>query len=63
MLKFLQSNIEVEIVYNHIDIRVENVFLLRLTAAMPSIRIEEGNTCFIFDEIQDCPQARSSLNR
>jgi predicted AAA+ superfamily ATPase len=32
-----------------------------ISAAIPSARFEKGNTCLIFDEIQDCPQARSSL--
>lgn len=28
---------------------------------MPNIEVETGNTCFVFDEIQDCPKARGSL--
>ncbi len=32
-----------------------------ISAAIPSARFEKGKTCLIFDEIQDCPQARSSL--
>ncbi|MBR6284223.1 MAG: ATP-binding protein [Muribaculaceae bacterium] len=35
--------------------------VMRITAAMPRVEVEAGNTCFIFDEIQDCPKARSSL--
>lgn len=35
--------------------------IMRITAAMPNIDVEAGNTCFIFDEIQDCPKARASL--
>ena len=31
-----------------------------ISAAIPSARFEKGKTCLIFDEIQDCPQARSS---
>jgi predicted AAA+ superfamily ATPase len=34
---------------------------MRISAAMPSAEIEPHETCFIFDEIQDCPLARSSL--
>lgn len=34
---------------------------MRITAAMPKVEIEPGNTCFVFDEIQDCPRARGSL--
>ena len=34
---------------------------MRITAAMPNVEIEAGQTCFIFDEIQDCPRARGSL--
>lgn len=32
-----------------------------ISAAIPSAKFEKGKTCLIFDEIQDCPQARSSL--
>ena len=42
------------------DIDVSSI-IMRITAAMPSVDIETGNTCFIFDEIQDCPQARGAL--
>lgn len=35
--------------------------VMRITAAMPNVEIETGNTCLVFDEIQDCPKARSSL--
>jgi len=35
--------------------------IMRLTALMPNTEIKPGKTCFIFDEIQDCPQARSAL--
>ena len=35
--------------------------VMRITAAMPSVVVEAGNTCFVFDEIQDCPRARASL--
>lgn len=34
---------------------------LVISAAIPGARFEVGSTCLIFDEIQDCPQARSSL--
>ena len=35
--------------------------IMRISAAQPNAEIEPHETCFIFDEIQDCPQARSSL--
>ena len=35
--------------------------IMRITAAMPNIEVVAGKTCFIFDEIQDCPGARASL--
>lgn len=35
--------------------------VMRITAAIPGIEVEAGNTCFVFDEIQDCPRARGSL--
>ena len=47
--KFFTPNLEVDAI------------ILRITAAMPSVEIEAGETCFIFDEIQDCPRARGSL--
>ena len=47
--KFFTPNLEVDAI------------IMRITAAMPSIEIETGETCFIFDEIQDCPKARGSL--
>lgn len=47
--KFFTPNLEVSSI------------IMRITAAMPNIEVTEGETCFIFDEIQDCPKARSSL--
>lgn len=38
-----------------------DAIIMRITAAMPRVEIEPGNTCFVFDEIQDCPRARGSL--
>lgn len=42
------------------NLHVDDI-IMRITAAMPDVEIEAGNTCFIFDEIQDCPRARGSL--
>lgn len=47
--KFFIPNIEVDAI------------IMRITAAMPNVEIEPGDTCFIFDEVQDCPHARGSL--
>ena len=47
--KFFTPNLEVDAI------------VMRITAAMPHVEIEAGETCFIFDEIQDCPRARGSL--
>lgn len=47
--KFFTPNLEVDSI------------IMRITAAMPNIEVEPGNTCFVFDEIQDCPRARGSL--
>ena len=47
--KFFTPNLEVDSI------------IMRITAAMPKAEIEPGKTCFVFDEIQDCPKARSSL--
>ncbi len=38
-----------------------DAIIMRITAAMPTIEVEAGETCFVFDEIQDCPRARGSL--
>ena len=47
--KFFTPNLEVDSI------------IMRITAAMPNAEIEPGKTCFVFDEIQDCPKARGSL--
>lgn len=47
--KFFIPNLEIDAI------------IMRLTAAMPHVQIENGKTCFIFDEIQDCPRARGAL--
>lgn len=38
-----------------------DAIIMRITASLPKLRIESGKTCFIFDEIQDCPFARGAL--
>lgn len=48
-MKFFTPNLEVDSI------------ILRLTASIPDAEIKPGKTCFIFDEVQDCPLARSSL--
>ena len=35
--------------------------LLNLSAQIQGVTFTPGDTCFIFDEIQDCPEARTSL--
>ena len=47
--KFFTPNLEVDAI------------IMRITAAMPSVEIEPDETCFVFDEIQDCPKARGAL--
>ena len=42
------------------DISVSSI-IMRISAAKPTAEIEPHETCFVFDEIQDCPLARSSL--
>ena len=44
--------------YPNLDI---NAIVMRINAALPNTVIEPHKTCFVFDEIQDCPIARSSL--
>ena len=38
-----------------------NSILLNLSAQIQGVTFTPGDTCFIFDEIQDCPEARTSL--
>lgn len=38
-----------------------NDILLNLSAQIPDTTFSPGDTCFIFDEIQECPEARTSL--
>ncbi len=47
--KFFTPNLEVDSI------------VMRITASMPSAEIIPGETCFVFDEIQDCPRARGAL--
>ena len=47
--KFFTPNLEIDAI------------IMRITAAMPNAEIEPGATCFVFDEIQDCPKARGAL--
>ena len=42
------------------NLKVDEI-IMRISASMPSLVIEPKSTCFIFDEIQDCPMARASL--
>ena len=42
------------------NLEVDNI-IMRMTAAIPQADIIPGETCFVFDEIQDCPKARGSL--
>lgn len=35
--------------------------LLNISAQIPGLTFIPGDTCFIFDEIQECPEARTSL--
>ena len=38
-----------------------NDILLNLSAQIQGVTFNAGDTCFIFDEIQECPEARTSL--
>ena len=38
-----------------------NTILLNLSAQIQGVTFTPGDTCFIFDEIQECPEARTSL--
>ena len=47
--KFFLPNLEVDSI------------IMRMSASMPDMDIVPGETCFIFDEVQDCPRARGAL--
>ena len=47
--KFFTPNLEVDSI------------IMRITAAMPEAEIEPGETCLVFDEIQDCPKAMGRI--
>ena len=38
-----------------------DTILLNLSAQIQDVTFTPGDTCFIFDEIQECPEARTSL--
>lgn len=42
------------------NLEIDNI-VMRISAAIPQAEIIPGETCFVFDEIQDCPKARGSL--
>lgn len=42
------------------NLEVDSI-LMRISAAIPEAEFVPGETCFVFDEIQDCPLARGSL--
>lgn len=54
-----RKNPDYKIFFTH-SLDVDSI-IFRLTAAIPDIEIEPYTTCFIFDEVQDCPRARGSL--
>ena len=46
----------------HGNIDVDTI-ILNLSALIPGSRFINGKTCIILDEIQECKEARTSLNR
>ena len=38
-----------------------DTIVLNISMGLKGVKFVEGNTCLVFDEIQDCPNARSSL--
>ena len=44
-----------------LDSKDVNDILLNLSAQIQGVTFTPGDTCFIFDEIQECPEARTSL--
>lgn len=41
--------------------KVVDDITMNITAMMPNVVFEEGKTCLVLDEVQDCPAARSAL--
>ena len=41
--------------------RIDDIILNITTIMEDKVKFEEGNTCLILDEIQECPEARASL--
>ena len=50
-----------ERIYAFLGSKDVNTILLNLSAQIPDVAFTPGDTCFIFDEIQECPEARTSL--
>ena len=42
------------------SLEIDNI-LVNISTLLPNVRIVPGDTCFVFDEIHDCPRARTSL--
>lgn len=42
------------------SLEIDNI-LMNISTLVPSANMVEGETCLVFDEIQDCPRARTSL--
>ena len=55
----LRANQSVHLAFDG-DFSVDKM-VMSISAALPSVRFLPGETLIIFDEIQDCPNARSSL--
>lgn len=69
--KFAQENYEYMVYLNFIEnpncilafegSKVVDDITMNITAMMPNVVFEEGKTCLVLDEVQDCPAARSAL--
>ena len=57
--KFAEENYKY--VYYFLGSKEVDAILLELSAQIKGANFVPGQTCFIFDEIQDCPDARTSL--
>lgn len=42
------------------SLEIDNL-IMNISTLIPGTRMVPGETCFVFDEIQDCPRARTSL--
>ncbi len=58
---YINFILQPEIINAFIGTKTVDLILMNLSAMMPEIEFIPSDTCIIMDEIQDCPDARTSL--